>query len=217
MKYRCPYCGQKGFSFIEKIDFLPRWLPEYFQGVRCAHCRERSVYYSRFGGRIGHVVIQAAIFVALAGFYAWAACLPKEKLNGYYLWIPLLVTTVLLYGFKWLFCYLDKPRYEDRINASTFRFKADTSVRLWPYVRVGEVYLLRFPKRGTHEDAPHLIAMVQKVERHGGVFEITMRVVKEFLMKGPFPEERLVLTTNGTFAVEGVVTQTYLLAPQEEE
>lgn len=217
MKYRCPYCGQNGFSFIDKIDFLPRWLPEYFQGGRCAHCRERSVYFSRFGGRIGHVVIQVAIALAVAGFYFWAVRLPEEKLNGYYFWIPLLVATVLLYGFKWLFCYFDKPEYAVRINAPTFRVTVDASVRLWPRIRVGEVYLLRFPKRGMHEDAPHIIAMVQKIEKHANERVITMRVVKEFLMKGPFSEERLLLTTNGTFVTEGIVTQTYQLAPKDEE
>ena len=29
MKYRCPYCGEKGFSTIEKLDFLPRLVSEY--------------------------------------------------------------------------------------------------------------------------------------------------------------------------------------------
>ena len=216
MKYRCPYCGEKGFSFIEKIDFLPRFLPEYFQGVRCAQCRERSVYHSRLGGRIGHVVIQAAIMVALTGFYLWAARLPEEILNGYYVLVPLLVATVLLYGFKGLFCYLDKPRYADRISAPTFRFTVDASLRLWPRVRVGEVYLLRFPKRGMHEDSPHVIAMVQRVERRADERVVTVRVVKEFLMKAPLQEEPVRLITNKNVALEGVVSQTYRLAESDE-
>lgn len=127
-----------------------------------------------------------------------------------------LVDLALLVVFKWLFCYLDKPAMADYISADKFRFTIPATVRLWPRVRVGEIYLFRFPKRKKREDGPYIIGMVTKVEKDGESQEVTVRVVKEYLMDAPVTEEDIVLTTEGAFFVEGVVSHTYRL-PLEEE
>ena len=223
MKYRCPHCGQKGFSFLAKVDLVPRWgnfVPEYAQGARCVVCRERAVYYARWGGRLGHVFGTFGVMLLLLG---GLLCLKKivtpdiEVGIGFMLLCLLLVLwAAMLILFKWLFCYLDKPARADFISTDKFRFTAPATVRLWPRVRVGEIYLIRFPKRKKREDGPYIIGMVTQVEKDGETQELTVRVVKEYLMNAPLAEEELVLTTEGNFSVEGVVSQTYRL-PSEEE
>lgn len=226
MKYRCPHCGQLGFSFLAKADLVPRWnfVPEYAQGVRCTVCRERVVYHARWGGRLGHFLMVLGLTLALGGCFVWEAkSLPPDILNGNAPWaffafilLPILLWAVLLTVSKWLFCYLDKPAMADYISADKFRFTIPATVRLWPRVRVGEIYLFRFPKRKKREDGPYIIGMVTKVEKDGETQEVTVRVVKEYLMNAPLTEEEIVLTTEGEFSVEGVVSHTYRLPPQEE-
>ena len=206
MKYRCPHCGEKGFTFVEKIDFLPRWLPEYFQGARCSICRERAVYHSRWGGRIGHAVIQSAIIVVVPFLVFFLATLPTGRAPVYWLLIGVLVAAVLLYVFKWLFCHLDKPTHAERVDNPTFRITVPAAVRMWPRMRVGEIYLCRFPKKGLHLDAPYVIGMIEKAEKQGDQREITIRVVKEYLPKGLEPDEGVWVLTDGDFHLEGVVT-----------
>ena len=225
MKYRCPHCGQPGFSFVEKIDMVPRWItPEYFQGVRCGYCREKAVYYARWGGRIVHVAVQVALGLALFGVLVlFAVKLPAEILNStdlgvmfLFIGLPFLVWGASVSVFKWLFCYLDKPARADYISADKFRFTTDGTTRLWPRVRVGEIYLFRFPTRKKKEDGPYLIGMVTKVEKDGAQKVVTVRVVKEYLMTAPLLDEELVLTTEKGFSVSGVTSHTYRLPPEEE-
>lgn len=216
MKYRCPHCGEKGFLFAEKIDFLPRWLPEYFQGACCSICRERSVYFSRWGGRIGHAVIQTAIILLVPLFVFFLATLPTGRASIYWYLLGLLIAAVVLYAFKWLFCHLDKPQYADRIEAPRFRMAIAAGVSLWPRMRVGEIYLLKFPKQGMHQDAPHVIGMIDKIEKDGNKKILTIRVIKEHLPKGLQTEEPAWLLTEGDFHVEGVITQPHRRWMEEE-
>lgn len=223
MKYRCPHCGQKGFSFLAKVDLVPRWgdfIPEYAQGARCVVCRERAVYYARWGGRLGHYLGTAGVALLTVGAFFWFAKSVLLKMDPgpgtMLLLLCLLFVPIPLVVFKWLFCHLDKPSMTDYIPGDKFRFTAPATVRLWPRVRVGEIYLIRFPKRKKREDGPYLIGMVTNVEKDGETQEVTVRVVKEYLMGAPLPQEELVLTTEGNFSVEGVVSQTYRLPPQEE-
>ena len=216
MKYRCPYCGEKGFSTIEKLDFLPRFLPEYMQGARCGNCRQKVYYSSQFGGRIGRTAIVLAIpIVTVLLMVLYARLLPQAPGWGYL--VILLVGTALLYGFNYFFGYFDKASEAEQRQDPVFRFTTGSTARLWPTVRVGEIYVLRFPKRGLHEDAPHIIGMVQKIEGKPGDRTVTIRVIKEFLMEAPLPEEAVWLTTEGNLTLEGTVSQTYKLPPKEEE
>ena len=222
MKYRCPHCGQKGFSFLAKTDYIQRLkiVPEYAQGVRCAVCRERAVYHARWGGRLGHMLGNyGVIFISVACILGIAKAVATTIVSGLGLaivFLLLLLLPVPLILFKWLFCYLDKPARADYISADKFRFTIPATLWLWPRVRVGEIYLIRFPKRKKREDGPYLIGMITQVEKNGEAKEVTVRVVKEYLMDAPVTEEELVLTTEGNFSVEGVVSQTYRLPPQEE-
>lgn len=216
MKYRCPHCGEQGFTFVERIDFLPRWLPEYFQGARCSICRERSVYHSRFGGRIGHMVIQSAIILLVPILVILLVTLPTGRAKGYWVWIALLLAAVALYGFKLLFCYLDKPHYADRVGIPKLRVAVDAAARLWPRVRVGEIYVMKFPKQGLHQDSPHVIGLIEKAEKDGNKRTLTVRVIKEYLPKGLQTEEGVWLLTDGDFHVEGVVTQPHRRRMEEE-
>lgn len=217
-KYRCPYCGEPGFSFFAKIDFVPRFirLPEYAQGVRCMNCRQRAVYHSRFGGRLGHFLIHLALDIALCvGIFA-SLSIPSAagvlaaflcEIVGYF---------AMLGVFKGLFCYLDKPARADYVSDPTFRITVDGTERLWPHVRVGEIYLFRFPARKKREDGPYIIGMVTKVEKEDTHSLVTVRVVKEYLMDAPLADEAVVLTTQKDYTAAGTVEKTYRLAPQEE-
>ena len=216
MKYRCPYCGEKGFSTIEKLDFLPRLVSEYMQGARCGNCRQKVYYSCRWGGRIGRTIIVVSIplasLVALGLLFPFFVEGPK-----WWFFAFILLSCVLLYGFNYFFGYFDKATEDEQRQDPVFRFTTGSTARLWPTVRVGEIYPLRFPKRGLHEDAPHIIGMVQKIEGRPGDRTVTIRVIKEFLMEAPLPEEAVWLTTEGALTIEGTVSQTYKLPPKEEE
>ena len=216
MKFRCPYCGEKGFSTIEKLDFLPRLVSEYMQGARCGNCRQKVYYSSRLGGRVGRTAIVLAIpVVTVLLMVLYARLLPQAPGWGYL--VILLVGAALLYMFNCFFGYFDKATEEEQRQDPVFRFTTGSTARLWPKVRVGEIYPLRFPKRGLHEDAPRIIGMVQKIEGKPGDRTVTVRVIKEFLMEAPLPEEAVWLTTEGALTIEGTVAQTYKLPPKEEE
>lgn len=218
MKYRCPYCGNPGISFIEKIDFLPPYIY-----AKCDYCKEIALCHARWGGHMGHRLVQFALGITLGGFWVWAACLPGEILSRsdprvfvLYIWLPLLAWAVLAGVFNWLFCYLDKRHEADYISDPTFRFTMGSSLRLWPRVRVGEIYIFRFPNRAKKEDGPYIIGMLTKVDEDGKQKIVTVRVIKEYLMEQPFVEESVKLCTAGSFVVEGVVCRTYRLTPEEE-
>ena len=216
MKYRCPYCGEKGFSTIEKLDFLPRFLPEYWQGARCSNCHQKAYYSCRWGGRIGRTIVVFSILllslIILKLLYPFFVEGPKWCFFAY-----ILLVCVLLYGFNLLFGYFDKASEAEQRQDPVFRFTTGTTARLWPRVRAGEIYVLRFPKRGMHVDAPHIIGMVQKIEGGPDERTVTIRVVKEFLMEAPLPDAAVWLTTDGNLTLEGTVSQTYKLPPKEEE
>lgn len=218
MKYRCPYCGKPGISFVGKIDFLPPFIC-----AKCDYCQELSRCYGRWGGHIGHRLVQFALAVALGGFWIWAACLPGEILSrsdpglfAVYIWLPLLVWAVLAGGFNWLFCYLDKRDEADGISDPTFRFTMESSLRLWPRVRVGEIYVFRFPERKAKEDGPYIVGMITKAEKSGDQKVVTVRVIKEYLMEAPTAKEAVVLHTLGKLTVRGVVSRTYRLQSEKE-
>ena len=216
MKYRCPYCGEKGLSTIEKLDFLPRVLPEYMQGARCGNCQHKVYYSSRLGGRPGRTAIVLAIpAVTVLLMLLYNRLLPQAPGWGYF--AILLLGTLLLYGFNYFLGYFDKGSEDEQRQDPVFRFTSASTARLWPKVRVGEIYQLRFPKRGLHVDAPHIIGMVKKVEGAPGNRTVTIRVIKEFLMEAPLPEEAVWLTTEGSLTIEGAVSHTYRLPPKEED
>ncbi len=224
MKYRCPHCGERGFSFTHRI--IPQrslYNPEY---VSCDYCRRGVTLFARWGGKIGNIITTLVLVLTplVVGVWSLQFVPSQQEANPaetglYYLlfWIlPWSICVALLLLYRRLFCYFDKPVESGYISADKFRFTIPATVRLWPRVRVGEIYLIRFPKRKKIEGGPYLIGMVTKVEKDGESQEVTVRVVKEYLMDAPVTEEELVLTTEGNFSVEGVVSQTYRLPPQEE-
>lgn len=218
MKYRCPHCGKPGFSFVEKVDFLPPFLC-----AKCDCCKEMALCHARWGGHMVQRWIRFTLGLGLIGFYVWAAThLPKDILLSsdidvfiVYFFVPLLVWAVLAGGFNWAFCYLEKPHQADYVSAPTFRFAISATARLWPRVRVGEIYLFRFPKRKEREDGPYLVGMVTEIKKEGVQKIVTVRVIKEYLMEAPLMEETVVLTTTTAFSVTGMISRTYRL-PKEE-
>ena len=172
---------------------------------------------------MGHRLVNFSLGLALGGFWIWAAHLPKELLSGsdpwlfvVYIWLPMLVWAVLTGLFNWLFCYLDKPHQTDCTGDPTFRFAMPGAIRLWPRVRVGEIYVFRFPERKAKEDDPYIVGMVTKVEKNGEQVVVVVRVIKEYLMEAPVTEEPVVLHTAGKFTACGVVSRTYRLPSVQE-
>lgn len=222
MTYRCPHCGEPGFPLFKKAIII-RYKYSY-DDPKCNNCRKEAELQTRRGGRRGWRWGEFALWLVLLPVWGWMALhLPERPQNGPELLVnisgvvvPILVIWFLVMVFRCLFCHLDKPEREGYTSADKFRFTTDGAVRLWPRVRVGEIYLIRFPKRKKKEDGPYLIGMVTKVEKNGDRREITVRVVKEYLMEAPLLEEELVLTTEKGFSLSGVVSHTYRL-PSEEE
>ena len=222
MKYRCPHCGEPGFSVMKKLIFPIRRL---FYHPKCDYCNNETDIYMWWRGKvIFSGTVEMLFFIAYAGvMVGLLTAAPPEQNNSSdvwlhlkFFWAPLLVWGLTVLLFRWFFCSFDKLYREDTSSADKFRFTIPATVWLWPRVRVGEIYLFRFPKRQKREDGPYLIGMVTRVEKNGESKEVTVRVVKEYLMDAPMAEEEILLTTEGAFCVEGVVSHTYRLPPQEE-
>lgn len=221
MKYRCPHCGQKGFSLTQKVLRYSKWTHR----PKCSYCGNGATIHMWWRGKpIMRSLVDLLIFVAYFGVaVGLVAVAPPEQHNGsdigmylQFFWAPLLAWGLTTLVFHWLFCSFDREGWAEYADVNHFRFTAPATVRLWPRVRVGEIYLFRFPKRKRREDGPYLIGMVTNVEKDGDSQEVTVRVVKEYLMDAPLVDEELVLATEGDFSVDGVVSHTYRLPPEEE-
>ena len=146
MKYRCPYCAEKGLSFIEHCGVwvsTQGYAAKYSGRFRCTEChRTADFLYGKTGSFVG--VIVSYFLPCAVAMYLGLKSILDENPNTVVCGIPLMLLTVFL--FNLLFAHFDKHTKQERDADArlTFAVTAEGArVKKW------EIYLLRFPKRGT--------------------------------------------------------------------
>ena len=206
-RYRCPYCAERTITLYEKMGgSLQRWKYEYLiTRVYCANCQRYCSKSLGFLGTWGCVALVCCFAVSLfvAAFLAyWGQAKAALWLVG-----GVIVFSVVLNLFLLRF---DKRTAQERDADArlTFAVSAEGArVKKW------EIYLLRFPKRGTNAYAPVLYAMVCDKRGKKGERVLSLRVIRADNMDLPDVGEPALLVTRANKVVEGTITST---APKKE-
>ena len=199
-RYRCPYCAQRTITLYEKMGGnIPRWTNEYLiTRLYCTNCQQYCSKLLGFSGAWGCVVLCCCLMVSLfaAAFLAfWGQDKAALCLVG-----GTLVLSALL---CLLFLRFDKRTATEREADArlTFAVTAEGArVKKW------EIYLLRFPKRGTNAHSPVIYAMVCGKSGKKGERVLTLRVIRADNMDLPDVGEPVLLVTRTNKVVEGTVT-----------
>ena len=202
---RCPYCAEKTIMLFEQLGgsvYRPIGRSDYTE-LYCPNCRRCFRKEMALFGNWGYAVLALA--------FPWALL---SLMSRYYsLWwiggavVGLLVTYM---AFHYHFVYYDKRTAQERDADArlTFAVSAEGArVKKW------EIYLLRFPKRGTNAYAPVLYAMVCDKRGKKGERVLSLRVIRADNMDLPDVGEPALLVTRANKVVEGTITST---APKKE-
>ena len=198
--YRCPYCAEKTITLYEQLGgtlYRPIGRSDFTE-IYCPNCRRCCRKMLGLSGNWGYFALALAVPALLLGLAS----------RYYSLWwiggaiVGLLLTYM---AFHYCFVYFDKRTAKERDADArlTFAVTAEGArVKKW------EIYLLRFPKRGTNAYSPIIYAMVcgkggKKSER-----VLTLRVIRADNMDLPDVGEPALLVTRTNKVVEGTVTAT---------
>lgn len=213
MKYRCPYCGEESFGFIEKAGY---WvgIGRYEHSIhlaKCSFCKKRVGWLLGKTNQWGHLLfINVIPLVAtfIGGYILSQNSKDSIKAIIFLACIPLWVS--IWFSLNYFFCHFDKARKVEREADARIKMSVPLEQRLWPGVREGEIYRIRCPKRGTAETAPHLFVLVADRKKAGGHRELDLRVIKAVDMALPYPDEPIWLITRGKDVIEGTTLSTTL-------
>ena len=203
MLYRCPYCGNPSFPTWEKLGMR---LSYHKYGLSaCPNCNKAPVRVMGKIGVWGHIVIATALPFALLA----VAILLIRKLTvpeapqAIILYLIATVSFLLLwFSLNYFFCHFDKRTKLEREADARLQVAVPEGTTLWPYVKKGEIYKARLPKRGNNEADSVIIVMVAD-RRKGG---LELRVIQAYGLPLPAVDEPLWLITHGQRVVEGTVT-----------
>ena len=217
-KYRCPYCGEVSFTPLDRFGVTAALLggPYFSNGsplgvIVCRNCQKKS---NRMLGALGRKWNHRPHAWLLNVFpYVCLAVIPFVAVFcqrvGIFI-VGYLTVLAVKAAANYLFVYFDKRTAQER-DADARLTLAVTSegarVKKW------EIYLLRFPKRGTNAYAPVLYAMVCDKRGKKGERVLTLRVIRADNMDLPDVGEPALLVTRANKVVEGTITST---APKKE-
>lgn len=206
MKYRCPYCGERGLLFVERcgIGVISRtpFIDEagFF---RCCECRRTpDLLYGKSGAAIGFLI--SCVIPVGVGFYLAYLAFIRKMLEAAVFGVPALLLSVCL--FNLLFAHFDKSWKSEREADARLTF-AVMGEKV-PRVKKWGIYLLRFPERGTNAHSPVLYGMVCGKGGKKGERTYTLRVIRADNMDLPRVGEAAWLVTDSDKVVEGKITAT---------
>lgn len=211
MKRRCPYCGEKAFTWVDRCGITAALIgAPYFYGgpppfaVNCYCCQKTS---GRLLGVLGRrwdhrpqwwlLCLIPYLCLAIIPFVA----IIRES------WAVFIYGYLAVFSIKTLgnifFIYFDKRTKAEREADARLTFAVSGK---HAFVKKWNIYLLRFPKRGTNEHSPTLYAMVcgkagTRTER-----TYTLRVIRTDNMELPAVGEAAWLVTDTQKVVEGTIT-----------
>ena len=203
---RCPYCAEKTITLYEQLGGIIGggvWEINALTDIRCPNCRRCCHKMLGMSGNWGYFLLVLA--------FPWALL---SLMSQYYSlwWIGGAIVGLLLtyMAFHYHFVYYDKRTAQER-DADARLTLSVTSKGAW--VKKWEIYLLRFPKRGTNAYSPIIYAMVCGKSGKKGERVLTLRVIRADNMDLPDVGEPALLVTRANKVVEGTITST---APKKE-
>ncbi len=219
MRTRCPYCGEKTFSWPEWVGFdtaIKRYYLREHRGafVSCKWCQRdarRAVLPAKDGkGALRYIAVMVFVLFGLIATLVFAI-LTEQYARGV---AALAAYFVILHPlFHFFFVYFEKKEKREIAADARMRLTLNDTQRKRPLLWDGEVDLIRLPKRGTHETSPHLFGMVCSCKKRNGRRELTLRIVRTEGLDLPSVGEEAWLITSGNKVVEGVITEIILGKP----
>lgn len=167
MKYRCPYCGEKAFTYSQKLDMIwrNRFLP---LGAICPKCKNRSPKNSFLGwftSAMKGLVLATTVTICIIAFIIE---------NPIMLFSALLLGSLIDIIFFTYFAYFDKL-FE--LQYDVFEIKLDVAKGYWPTIRKGEIY--EIAHRNCKDEADYTIAQLHKVKKKKGEMpQLTFRLIR---------------------------------------
>ena len=156
MKYRCPYCGEKAFTYSQKLDMI--WRNRFVPlGAICPKCKNRSPKNSFLGdwtSAMKGLVLAITVTICIIAFIIE---------NPIMLFSALLLGSLIDIIFFTYFAYFDKdfePQYD------FFEIKLDVAKGYWPTIRKGEIY--EIAPRNCRYEAYYTIAQLYKIKKKKG-------------------------------------------------
>lgn len=212
MKRRCPYCGEKVFTWVDRCGITAAGIgAPYFYGGAAPHLNTCSVCQktcSRLLGALGRrcdhlphlwlLCIIPYLCLAIIPFIAIIRGSWGIFLCGY----AAIFTVKILCNI--FFVYFDKITKAEREADARLTF-AVTGEKP-PRVKKWSIYLIRFPKRGTNEFSPVLYGMVCGKSGKTDERTLTLRVIRADNMELPNADEPAWLITDSNKVMEGKIT-----------
>lgn len=203
MLYRCPYCGESAFSFTEKLGLAVH--NNQYTHTSCPCCKRRPAHVAGRTDTWGYELFTFVLPLLLLLFAGWIVEM-KVHPEGYatvgWLIVIAVPCAVLKASLNYFFCYFDKRSKTEREADARLQVAVAEDTALWPYVKKGEIYQARLPKRGNNEADSVIIVMAADRRKDG----LELRVIQAYGLKLPAIDEPLWLITHGQRVIEGKVT-----------
>ena len=211
MLRRCPYCGEPAFSFVEKMGVRLE-LGKYNHSawtVKCHNCQKESGRFMIRLGESGRMLIASflplAVFAIVCGVISVTPMDTKTKMG----WFMAAVAGLAITGggLNYFLCYFDKREAIAR-EADARVEMAVAADRSWEDAKVGEIYVVRVPNRGSHQFAPHFYGMVCARRKTAEGKRLDLRINKAYDMDLPEEGEPIWVVTHSDRVVEGTAIST---------
>ena len=207
LKYRCPYCAEKGLSFASRcgIWVSTRSAASPYNNDGRFICMECGKSPELFFGKCNSVIsllISGVLPLVVVLVFAFMDISANSKAVWLLIGIPLFLVFVSIYHL--LFAHFDKERKKER--DADGRLTLFVPAQRVPRVKKWHIYLVRFPKRGTNAASPVLYGMVCGKTRTAEGRQLELRVIRTDNMDLPAIDEPAWLITDSDKVVEGTVT-----------
>lgn len=214
MRARCPYCGEKTFSWPEWVGFdtaFKRTFSRYTNRGRHVSCRwcqrdaRRAVFPATDGKGVSRYVVMMVFSLLFLLLVLIVAKLTEQYAKS--------VAAIFLYFavlhplFHVFFVYFEKAEKQEIAADARMCLTVSGANQKLPLLLDGEVDLIRLPQRGTHEASPHLFGMVCGSKKNGDQRIIELRIVRTEGLELPSVGEEAWLITSGNKVIEGRITE----------
>lgn len=211
LKRRCPYCGEKTFTRIDRCGITAAGLggPYFYRGpppqvVVCSYCQKTS---GRLLGALGrrwddlpHLWLLCLIPFLCLAILSFVAIFRQSLGIFLYGCAAVFAVKTLCNVF---FVYFDKITKAEREADARLTFAVTgekaRQVKKW------NIYLIRFPERGTTVSSPVLYGMVCGKSGKKDERTLTLRVIRADNMDLPDVDEPAWLVTDSDKVLEGKI------------
>ena len=168
--FRCPYCGEQVFTNMLKMGIHSK----FGTAPRCPACHRIVFRETSRGGNNGYYVICMALgLIAVCGLMAaFVTSIPL-------LFVLSLISFIALYlFFQYYLCHFDVAKKE-KSNFSVIKIKTNDSIRLWPHIRQGEIYII-VPEEVTNpqSESKQTIALLEEINQNKHETTFMFRLIR---------------------------------------